>query len=699
MAERRATATMRGEPWRMPGLSFVFALAILGATAPASTVSAQRESYPEQLAAATRGWDADGIAAFRGALAARAAGRSTDAAAGFERAASLLPGLSDWVRLYAAEMAGRAGDTARVASALSAMDTYLAVERGALVLAAARQSAGDVPGAIRALTRATASSDAERRAKALLMLGELQLRARDSARALSSFRAVIETAPLSSSALSAGRTMGAMATLAPTDQAIVGRLFLRHGNFDRAITHLDRSLRRAPASDTAAVRLEIVRALINARRDSEAERRIPRIRAKTVPPAIADEATVLLARIRIRQGRATEARSLLASVDRPNPAAGAGLFLLADLEHDRNQIQAASTLYRRVMTEHPGSDEAFESAMRLGALAFIAGKYSEAASVYESAATRPHDPASTQRALFWAGRSRAAARDTARARAHFAAAWSTDPTTFYGLRSGETMGVRLRTALGPSPVTGSNTGVQAIGAGARIALLLELGLNDDAAFERERARIHFPVGSGGLYAVAETLHERGRTVEAVRLGREIRRSVNAWDVRLLRIVYPLPHGERIIRAARDRGLDPFLVAGLIRQESLFDTRARSVAGAIGLMQVMPGTGRELARRDGLSGFATRQLQDPDINLRLGTLFFGKLLEQHGGAVAYALAAYNAGPSRVARWKQQADMTDPDLFAERIPFAETRDYVRIVQQNARIYAEIYGDDVAAPPAAR
>jgi soluble lytic murein transglycosylase len=138
---------------------------------------------------------------------------------------------------------------------------------------------------------------------------------------------------------------------------------------------------------------------------------------------------------------------------------------------------------------------------------------------------------------------------------------------------------------------------------------------------------------------------------------------------------------------------------LIRQESLFDTRARSVAGAIGLMQVMPGTGRELARRDGLSGFATRQLQDPDINLRLGTLFFGNLLDQHGGAVAYALAAYNAGPSRVARWKQQPDMTDPDLFAERIPFAETRDYVRIVQQNARIYAEIYGDDVAAPPPAR
>jgi soluble lytic murein transglycosylase len=107
------------------------------------------------------------------------------------------------------------------------------------------------------------------------------------------------------------------------------------------------------------------------------------------------------------------------------------------------------------------------------------------------------------------------------------------------------------------------------------------------------------------------------------------------------------------------------------------------------MQVMPATGRELARRDGLRGFSPSMLTDPDINIRLGTLFVAELLERHNGQLPLALAAYNAGPSRVTRWLRLPDNSHPDVFAERIPFPETRAYVRIVQQNARIYAELYG----------
>jgi soluble lytic murein transglycosylase len=104
---------------------------------------------------------------------------------------------------------------------------------------------------------------------------------------------------------------------------------------------------------------------------------------------------------------------------------------------------------------------------------------------------------------------------------------------------------------------------------------------------------------------------------------------------------------------------------------------------------MPATGRELARRDGLRGFSPSMLTDPVVNIRLGTLFIADLLRRHDGAMPYALAAYNAGPSRVTRWLRLPDNGHPDVFAERIPFPETRDYVRIVQQNARIYAELYG----------
>jgi soluble lytic murein transglycosylase len=85
------------------------------------------------------------------------------------------------------------------------------------------------------------------------------------------------------------------------------------------------------------------------------------------------------------------------------------------------------------------------------------------------------------------------------------------------------------------------------------------------------------------------------------------------------------------------------------------------------------------------------LRDPTVNVRLGTLFFAELLRRNGGSLPHALAAYNAGPSRVARWRRNPESADPDVFAERIPFAETRDYVRIVQQNARIYAALYGQE--------
>ena len=120
---------------------------------------------------------------------------------------------------------------------------------------------------------------------------------------------------------------------------------------------------------------------------------------------------------------------------------------------------------------------------------------------------------------------------------------------------------------------------------------------------------------------------------------------------------------------------------------MFNPTARSSAGAIGLMQVMPATGRGLARRVG-STFAVTKLREPTYNIQLGTLFMADLLGRYDGRLSYVLAAYNAGPSRVARWRNMPEARDPDLFAERIPFAETRDYVKIVQQNARIYEALY-----------
>src|SRR5690606_24132368 len=129
----------------------------------------------------------------------------------------------------------------------------------------------------------------------------------------------------------------------------------------------------------------------------------------------------------------------------------------------------------------------------------------------------------------------------------------------------------------------------------RLDLLRELGHESAANFEVERLKRHFDQRDGALYALAEAFNARGFTLTGIRIGWDIYRREGAWNLRLLRIIYPFPYRDLILAEAAERGLDPFLVAGLIRQESMFNPTIVSPAGAIGLMQIMPATGRSLAR--------------------------------------------------------------------------------------------------------
>jgi soluble lytic murein transglycosylase-like protein len=151
--------------------------------------------------------------------------------------------------------------------------------------------------------------------------------------------------------------------------------------------------------------------------------------------------------------------------------------------------------------------------------------------------------------------------------------------------------------------------------------------------------------------------------------------------------YPLAHADRIGGAARAAGLPASLLFGLIRQESVFTDDARSRSGALGLMQVMPSTGRNLFRKE--SGNGRPDLNDPDANLRLGARYLKQLIDTFSGDVAAALAAYNAGPGRVRAWKKASNLAPEDEFLESIPFGETRSYVKRVLFFQSSYASLYG----------
>jgi soluble lytic murein transglycosylase len=151
--------------------------------------------------------------------------------------------------------------------------------------------------------------------------------------------------------------------------------------------------------------------------------------------------------------------------------------------------------------------------------------------------------------------------------------------------------------------------------------------------------------------------------------------------------FPTPLREQVLAQARETGIDPAVIYGLIRQESRFIIDARSGVGASGLMQLMPATARWTARKIGLP-YSRQMINDSSVNLRLGTTYLKLVLDDFGGSLAMATAAYNAGPNRPRRWREGAVM-EPAAWAETIPINETRDYVKKVLSNSVYYAALLG----------
>ncbi len=154
------------------------------------------------------------------------------------------------------------------------------------------------------------------------------------------------------------------------------------------------------------------------------------------------------------------------------------------------------------------------------------------------------------------------------------------------------------------------------------------------------------------------------------------------------LLFPRPYWDDIVTDAQKNGLDPYLVASLIRQESEFNPGAVSRANAYGLMQLLPSTARGVARRQGVKKFSTQMLLNPETNLQLGTANLHGVLDRFGGQSEYALAAYNAGDVPVRQWLESGDYKDVPEFVESIPYTETRDYVQAIVRNREMYKALY-----------
>jgi soluble lytic murein transglycosylase len=159
--------------------------------------------------------------------------------------------------------------------------------------------------------------------------------------------------------------------------------------------------------------------------------------------------------------------------------------------------------------------------------------------------------------------------------------------------------------------------------------------------------------------------------------------------RFWELLFPMPYQKDLVRNARLQNLDPYMVAALIRQESEFNPSAVSRKNAYGLTQIMPSTGKQLARRNGVRRFRSSMLFKPSTNLQLGSRYLRSMLDEWGGKWEETLASYNAGKTHVEEWVTWNAFREPAEFVETIPFTETREYVQAVLRNAAIYRRLYG----------
>jgi len=383
-----------------------------------------------------------------------------------------------------------------------------------------------------------------------------------------------------------------------------------------------------------------------------------------------------------------------------SPWLAESLFSSGNMYLLKKDYPTAVEYYRYLAAHFPSSKNAAAAHWRAGWLCYRQRLYREAAQLFDEQIRLYPAAPETVGALYWRGRlyetqehapARAAAsyRAITRAYQHFfyaqmsrirlATLGSTQPTS-------EPQLDRLQPIAQPVLVESFPAESPHL---ARARLLANAGLGEYIAQE-----IAADPNSSSWSALAEAqiYASYGETFRAMRALKRALPSAASAPIKTIplvywRILFPEPWWDTIKAESAKNNLDPYLVASLIRQESEFNPSVVSYANAWGLMQLLPPVGKALAKQEGMSHFQTFQLLDPETNIKLGTRYLRQMMDRFGGVQEYALAAYNAGDSRVADWQAAGPYQGMDEFVESIPFTQTREYVEAILRNMEMYRAI------------
>lgn len=629
---------------------------------------------------------------------------------------SLLADYALFMRGSALEQAGRLPE-ARVAYERLVADypASIRAREATLRTASILNRSGGAAGLPALLKDLVAKDDA-----AALLLTARALEQTDSTRALASYRRLYFYAPASTESAEAATAIARLgSTVAPAtaDEALAraDKLFEARRFADASQSYAD-AFSRFPTTAGPAAQLRRVIAASTARKTADA------VTALNAIPSSAGEtraeALYYVAQTYARTKQWEQARTTVEELRRSFPGSQftpRALVSVGQIAEDANNDADASYFLRTAVNGYQNSLEVAQAQFDLAWMTHESRNFSESSKLLTEHLAYYADKNTDNRgrAGYWSARDSERAGKLAEARALYQAMQGRYDANWYGYLAKQRLDQMLRSGVGTVPpknfssdsvvgraianlqtvtVAEETAGVQEDKALAKADELNNVGLNDWALEELAVA------GSGAAnspkinLAIARVYRSEEDNVRALNVLKKSfpdysqmkpeEMTREEWDV-----FYPLSHWDIIVQESQSRNLDPYQVAGLIRQETVFMVRARSSAKAYGLMQLLVPTGAVTARKYGVSRSITEEsLYEPRLNIQLGTAYLRDQIDKFG-RIEYVAAAYNAGPGRAVQWRASLP-AEMDEWAEAVPFKETRGYVQGVVRNRLQYLRLY-----------
>ncbi len=642
--------------------------------------------------------------------------RYGDAASAYRRAAAGTA-LRDYAEYLGAQAAFQNHDAATTINLLTGFaEKYPAsifASSAPVTLANAYLLNSDPANALKAL----ATLEGQKRASSadyLLTEAKARQATGDSAQAATLYRQIYVRLPFSPEANQAKTALQAMGT-GPTagerklhaDALFNAKRYAEAGQDYHEIERSDASLSQADRNA-----LEIYAAVCDLRL-----KHLSRREAEALPDTGDDSAALklyILAEISRNEGDGAGHASILQQMEQRFPHSrwleealysGGNMYLIK-----RNSTEAIAH-YAKLVEFFPNSTYAPSAHWRTAWLNFRMRNYPEAARLMEEQIAKYPASSEAPTALYWRGRLYEDPEKNPQQAANFYTALSTTYRNYYYAN----LARQRLTAMGPQTPVAPATALASVRPPAPTTLVAALPENDahlikarlmaNAALNEYIAPEIQASGTSsqwGTLAEAEIYTSYGENVRALQA---IKRSgvsfytlpVSEVPTEYWQLLFPKPYWSDLTADAAAQGLDPYLVASLIRQESEFNPGAVSRANAMGLMQLLPVVGKQEAKRVGMRGFSAGSLLNPYVNLKLGTANLRQVLDRYNGTPEYALAAYNAGDVPIRNWMAENNYKDLPEFVESIPYTETREYVQSILRNREMYRQLYGSGTSVAQA--